>query len=382
MNLPPVPRVETCVTVSTATALDLTRPRRDHAGADRAAALRRRAWGYARTLAGLGILASLAWKVGTGGFLAALRVIDADTLLAAGGIGLFTTVLNAWRWCLVARGLGIALPLRTATAACYRAAFLNTALPGGVLGDVHRAVRHGQDLGDLGLGVRAVALERFAGQAVVVATGLGLLLALPSPARPSLAAVPAGLVVGAVAGVLAAVAVALAARGTLRRAASRWARAGRTGVMAVRHGLLSRRAFPGIVAASVGVLAGYLAMFLLAARAAGATAPTAHLLPLLVYALLAMAIPVNVGGWGPREGACAWAFAAAGFGASQGITVAVVYGLSAFAASLPGAGVVLAHWLARRRQRLTAAVPAPARPADTTGPAGQAAPAGYRSESA
>src|SRR5690606_36937340 len=109
MNLPPVPRVETCVTVSTATARDLTRPRRDHAGADRAAALRRRAGGYARTLARLGILASLAWKVGTGGFLAALRVIDAGTLLAAGGIGLFTTVLNAWRWCLVARGLGIAL---------------------------------------------------------------------------------------------------------------------------------------------------------------------------------------------------------------------------------------------------------------------------------
>jgi hypothetical protein len=61
-----------------------------------------------------------------------------------------------------------------------------------------------------------------------------------------------------------------------------------------------------------------------------------------------MMLPVNVGGWGPREGACAWAFGAAGLGATQGLTVAVVYGLSVFVASLPGAGVLALRWLARR----------------------------------
>jgi len=324
-------------------------------------------------MGGVAILASLAWKVGAGGFLAALRVINVGTLLAACGIGLLTTVLSAWRWRLVARGLGIALPLRTATADYYRATFLNAALPGGVLGDVHRAVRHGKDLGDLGLGVRAVALERFAGQAVVVATGIALLLAIPSPVRSPLVSVPAGLAVGLVAGALVAVVtVAVVTRGARPRGATRWARALRTGAVALRRGLLSRATWPGIVAASVGVLAGYLAMFLVAARAAGATAPTLRLLPLLVLALLAMALPLNVGGWGPREGACAWAFAAAGLGASQGLTVAVVYGLSVFAASLPGAGVLLVRWLARRRPRPALLPPLPA----------LAQPLPYRSESA
>ena len=100
--------------------------------------------------------------------------------------------------------------------------------------------------------------------------------------------------------------------------------------------------------ASVVVLAGNLATFVVAARAAGATAPIATLLPLMLLALLAMALPLNVGGWGPREGACAWAFAAAGLGAAQGVTVAVVYGLLTFVASTPGLAV-LAYRAVRQR---------------------------------
>ena len=55
-------------------------------------------------------------------------------------IGVPTTVCCAWRWRLVARGRGIDLPVREAVTAYYRSQFLNTTLPGGVLGDVHRAV--------------------------------------------------------------------------------------------------------------------------------------------------------------------------------------------------------------------------------------------------
>ena len=42
--------------------------------------------------------------------------------------------------------------------------------------------------------------------------------------------------------------------------------------------------------------------------------------------LLAMVVPLNVGGWGPREGVAAWAFAAAGWGAAQGVAAATAYG--------------------------------------------------------
>src|SRR5689334_8196271 len=88
-------------------------------------------------------------------------------------------------------------------------------------------------------------------------------------------------------------------------------------------------------------------MFVVAARAAGSHAPFLRLLPLMMLALFAMTLPVNIGGWGPREGVTAWAFGAAGLGATQGLTIAVLYGLFAFIAALPGVVVIVGQWAAK-----------------------------------
>ncbi len=301
------------------------------------------------TLAGVVILAVLFWRLGTGAFVDGVRRIDAPTLAAALGIGLVTTVFSAWRWALVARGIGIRLPFGAAVADYYRALFLNAALPGGVLGDVHRAVRHGQDAGDLGRGVRAVVLERTAGQLALFAAGGAVLLTMPSPVHDQIrqAALPAGL------GLLGACAVVLALR--MNRAPSgRKPRAVRGLLGEARQALFSRSTAPGVLVSSVVVLAGYMAMFVLAADVTGAGASVAQLLPLALLALLAMSLPLNVGGWGPREGVAAWAFGAAGLGAGRGLTVAVVYGVLSLAASLPGAVVLVARWYAAARDRRTA----------------------------
>ncbi|WP_346346761.1 lysylphosphatidylglycerol synthase transmembrane domain-containing protein, partial [Streptomyces sp. SID161] len=122
------------------------------------------------TLTGAVIVGVLLWRLGTGVLLDGLRRIDTGTVLAALGIGVVTTVFSAWRWQLVARGLRLRLPLGPAVADYYRALFLNAALPGGILGDVHRAVRHGQSAGDVRRGVKAVVLERVAGQAALTVT--------------------------------------------------------------------------------------------------------------------------------------------------------------------------------------------------------------------
>ena len=76
-----------------------------------------------------------------------------------------------------------------------------------------------------------------------------------------------------------------------------------------------------------------------------------QLLPLALLVLLAMAVPTNIGGWGPREGVAAWAFAAAGLGAAQGVATAVVYGVMALVASLPGAVVLVVGLAASRPSR-------------------------------
>ncbi|MGW7367768.1 lysylphosphatidylglycerol synthase domain-containing protein, partial [Streptomyces sp. NPDC054841] len=233
-------------------------------------------------LAGAGILASVLWWQGTGAFRDGLHGIDGSTLLAALGLGLFTTVLSAWRWCLVSRGLGIRLPLGRAVADYYRALFLNAALPGGVLGDVHRAVRHGRNAGAVGRGVRAVLLERIAGQAVLVAAGATLLIAHVAPAEAVRLTATTG-AAAALAAVCGLVVVGVGvARLRGRPGTSRWRRAARTTLAEARLGLLARGSWPGVLVSSVAVLAGHLGMFLLAARAAGSTAPATQLLPLMV----------------------------------------------------------------------------------------------------
>lgn len=305
-------------------------------------------------LAGTVIVVGLLWWQGTAVVLDGVRGIDVPTLVAALGLGMLTTVCSAWRWCLVAKGLSVRLPLGRAVADYYRALFLNAALPGGVLGDVHRGVRHGQSAGDVGRGVRTVVLERVAGQVVLAAVGVTLLLTQPSLAlyRIGHLADRTATAPGALSALLVVSGLVIvgAVRLSGKQSTSRWHRGVRATLAEARLGLLARGSWPGVLISSLAVLAGHLGMFLLAARTAGATAPAAELVPLMVLALLAMALPLNVGGWGPREGVTAWAFGAAGMSAAQGLSVAVVYGLLTFVASLPGTGVLVTHWFTGMRR--------------------------------
>ncbi|GGJ51163.1 hypothetical protein GCM10010121_072560 [Streptomyces brasiliensis] len=298
------------------------------------------------TVTGTAILALLLWRLGTGVFLDGLARIDVPVLLAAVGTGVVTTVFSAWRWQLVARGLRLRLPIGPAVADYYRALFLNAALPGGVLGDVHRAVRHGQSAGDLGRGVRAVVLERVAGQVALTVVGSVVLLSLPSPVRDD-ARDFAPLAALAAAGALA---VYLAVRMNRAPSDQRGGALSRT-LAEARRGLLSRANWPGVTLSSAVVLAGHLSMFVVAARVAGSSAGVSALLPIAVLALVAMGLPLNVGGFGPREGVTAWAFAAAGLGASTGLATAVVYGVLSFAASLPGLAVLVVRWYGALRAK-------------------------------
>ncbi|MDT4962584.1 MAG: hypothetical protein QOF87_2231 [Pseudonocardiales bacterium] len=297
-----------------------------------------------RLVGGAAILAVLVWQLGTAPFLDGIGRVDGGALAAAAGITVLTTVCCAWRWSLVARGLGVAISLPAAVAAYYRSQFLNTTLPGGVLGDVHRAVSHGRDAGDVVRGLRAVAWERCAGQVVQGVLTVILLFLLPSPVRSSMPVVTAAVV-------LVALGVVLLGRALPHGGPSRWARTLRAAGTDIRDGLLARRAWPGIVLASALVVVGHTATFLIAARTAGATVSTVRLLPLALLVLLAMSVPTNIGGWGPREGAAAWAFGAAGLGAGQGVATAVVYGVMVFVASLPGAAVLAVAWFDRRNPR-------------------------------
>jgi glycosyltransferase 2 family protein len=302
---------------------------------------------WTRLAAAGAILAVLVWRLGTGPFLAGLDRVDARALTVAVLVTAVTTVCSAWRWRLVARGLGVDVPLRSAVAAYYRSQLLNTLLPGGVVGDVHRGVSHGRQVGDVGGGVRSVGWERAAGQVVQVALTVVVLLILPSPVQAASPVAAATLVV--LAGTVA-LWLRLHPRSGLVDGSgrSRVARTVRTVRSDLRHGLFARRSWPGVAAASAVVVVGHTAAFVVAARTAGVTAPLPRLLPLALLVLAAMSVPTSIGGWGPREGAAAAAFAAAGLGAATGVVTAVVYGVMVTVSVLPGLLVVAAAAHVRR----------------------------------
>ncbi len=253
----------------------------------------------------------------------------------------------------MAGGLGFDLPLAGAVAAYYRSLFLNVTLPGGVVGDVHRGVSHGRDVSDVGRALRAVGWERFAGQVVQIVLTVVVLLVLPSPVHSYMPLVAVALVIAVAGGVLVA---------RIRPAGDRsaWARIRSAAAGDIRNGLLARRAWLGIALASALVVCGHAITFVIAAWTAGTAAPLSRMLPLALLVMLVMVVP-SVGGWGPREGGTAWAFAAAGLGAEQGVATAVVYGVMVLVASLPGAAVLVVSWSrSTRAARRTKAPPAEA----------------------
>jgi len=294
-------------------------------------AISRSIWTRARVAGGVAILAVLVWRVGTGPLVDGLRLTTGWPIAAALAITLLTTLCCAWRWRLVAGGLGVEMPLRTAVAAYYRSQFLNATLPGGVIGDVHRGVRHGREVGDLGRSLRAVAWERASGFAVQLVLTVGVLFLLPAGSFVPSVAVTVVVVAG-----VALIAVPLCLN--RRRLSSR---IGRALTSDLRDAVLAPRAWPGILLASTVAVLGHAAVFLIAVRATGADVSPARLLPLALLVLTASAVPTNIAGWGPREGAAAWAFSSLGLGATLGVTVAVVYGMLALVATLPGAVVLL-----------------------------------------
>lgn len=302
-----------------------------------------RAW--LRNGVGALVLGVLVWRLGAGPFVDGVRMTSPASLLTATAVTALTTLACAARWQLVAGRLGAPVELPAAFAAVYRAQLLNVTLPGGVLGDVDRAAGHARSATSAAAGIRSVVWERAFGQVVQVLVTVVLVLGLASPLRPF----------GVVATLCLLVAVAIAA--------ALWSRARRSTGLAgrvadgARNDLLTLRSDgPVIALTSALALAGHLLVFVLATRIAGVQAPLHEVLPLAAVVLLAAGLPTNVAGWGPREGVAAWAFAASGFGAAAGVTAAVVYGVMATVATLPGVVVLLGGY--RTRDRARSATPA------------------------
>lgn len=303
--------------------------------------------GVLRALSTVVVLGVVVLLLDTDKILGHLAGVEPVWLVAALAAALPHYLFSAIRWRWFTRLFGGDLCLRRAVPEYFLAVFLNQTLPGGVPGDLVRAWRDrrrtrsddddGRTAG-LGEAGQAVLCERVAGQITLVLVALVGLLLVPGNVRSVL---PLWVFPAALAG---AALVIVAAMRILRALARRGRRKPQFALEFLRDSrgaLFGPRNFVMHQALSLPVVASFLATFWCAGKAIGVTLDPVMAVGVVPVVLMAMTVPITVGGWGVREGAAAGLWAAAGLPSSQGVAISVVYGAAILISATPGALVLL-----------------------------------------
>jgi len=256
----------------------------------------------------LGLLALLAVKLDLDSVLATLRETRWTWLLLAASLGPVQVVLAAERWRLASERLAAPLTRWEAWREYALSTFVNQVLPSGVAGDAARVTRQRHMGWQRALG--AALVDRGAGQALLALVTLVGLICWPD--RPPGSLLAAVLLVG---------------------------------VFSALFGLPGvRRALRGAWFANLVLSGTLLFSFLLGFAFCGVAIGRPLGLELGVAVplmLLAMAIPLSVGGWGLREATAAVLLPSFGWSPEQAVALSTCYGLTVLAGSLPGALVPL-----------------------------------------
>jgi hypothetical protein len=93
-----------------------------------------------------------------------------------------------------------------------------------------------------------------------------------------------------------------------------------------------------------------IAAFALSADAVGPALPVSAWITVVPLTLLALVLPISVGGWGLRESAAALLWPTVGLAPEAGVAAGLLYGFAMLVTGLPGVAAVL-----RRPRRVPAA---------------------------
>ena len=278
------------------------------------------------------LLVGLGWWLDGRAVIAQVEQINLRWVAFGFVLSFGLTLLSAWRWRYTAGRLGLRLPFAEAVREYYLAMFINQVCPGGIVGDLSRALRHARTT-ETGPAIRAVILERLSGQMVMIVVALAAVIALPDDV---LGAVPFGWAFLFLLSLVTVVVMTL-----VRRYSSGDSTLFDKVLRDTRVAVFSREAFRIQIISSCAIVASYLAVFVVAAQGIGSDTPLVTLVPLIPIVLLAMLLPISIAGWGVREGVAAVLWAAAGLSAVEGAAISAAYGLIILLSSLPGAGVLL-----------------------------------------
>ncbi|HHO49465.1 MAG TPA: flippase-like domain-containing protein [Deltaproteobacteria bacterium] len=250
-------------------------------------------------------------------------------LLLAAGLGPLQVLLSAERWRRAVTALGLPLPRSEAISEFALSTFLNQVLPGGMAGDAVRVLRQRRQDRPIGPVVRAAVADRALGLGVHCAVVIAGLLAWPwlHPGIPR----PAGAV-----GLAVLIAGAMLSAAWVPEQTPIWGRQ----AAQMRTAVLSSQVVVGQLVLSVLLTCSFLLGFACCGVALGQPlgAATVTVVP---WVLLAMVVPISVGGWGPREATAVALLPLVGVSMEAAAATSALYGLTALAGALPGALVPL-----------------------------------------
>lgn len=304
------------------------------------------------TLVKFAVSAGLLWLVFRGIEFASLQDsfsgLSPWTLAIVAGQTLLHIVLTGVRWRAVLRSLGSLLPLRTAIRLSFIGNFFNQTLPSSIGGDAVRMYLGHRGGLPVARAVTSVLLER-------VVTVLGL-IALVLVFQPVLLATDAGeetgavlpwvalLAAGAIAGTLLLTMMDRLPVGLHRFRLVR----GLAELSADTRRLMSPRRLAGPMAWTLVTLLNLTLSLCVLAWGMGIDLGFIEALALFPLVILAVSIPISIGGWGVREGAMVAVLALIEVPSESAFALSVVFGLISIAASLPGGLVWLMSGSSRR----------------------------------
>lgn len=270
-------------------------------------------------------LAALFWWADPANIARYLGNVDLIWVAAAFAALTASTLSMAHRWQITAGTFGVPLSYAFALREYYLAQLINTVLPGGVTGDVTRAVRV-RARADLASAAQSVMAERLLGQiALCTALVMGFSFVSIGDTR-----IPWGQWSWIILMAL-----------VLGGAAFYWVmrRPNAAGRFLHKTIMLFKR--PAIALHGVITTAGLMLAFYACARAVGIAIPPSGWFTLIPLVLCAMLVPLSIGGWGWREGAAAALFPLIAAPPSAGIAAGVTYGIVVFLAALPAVFIML-----------------------------------------
>lgn len=254
-------------------------------------------------------------------------------------------LIGCVRWRMLIGHLGLVIPMRLALPSYYLGMFFNNFLPTGVGGDLARTVHlklHGHGIKPL---ISSALADRTIGLAVMLMLG-GISLVLSPELRldPDRKLYLAGLIALGLAG--GAVLFWFSNRLPLESLSRRYQHTRlRRGLIEIVHLLTTyRTALRGVLAAvllSVVMQSLAIVTYYLLARSVGIELSLITFFAFVSMVQVAASLPISLGGLGVREGVLVALLAGVGVDVQLGVALSLLFLLTLWLCSLPGAAVLV-----------------------------------------